>query len=304
MKKIVIGAIVAVLLVATLLAVGAPVAAKHFDGWGAPVKLGSNINFNNSWETCPTFVNDGLAFYYASNTTGGHGFRDIYVVGRTSLDEPWGEPVQLNENINTVLDERCPYVTPDGRRLIFIRQEGAADNFYMSVFQGNNDDLNWGEPIKLDILSSAYTDYGLTGFEDEDGTLILYFGSARSGAGDVYQTTMDQEGNFTTPVLVPELSDPSAVDIEPGVTKDGLELYFTSSRAPKYGIWDIWLSTRASTSQPWGTPVNLGPTINCASLQMRPAISWQGDTIIFSSTKSGMWDLYQSTRSKVTRPKE
>ena len=304
MKRIVTRIIGVVLLVAALSAVGAPVSAKHFDAWEVPVKLGPAINFANSIEGCPTFVKGGLAFYYASNTTGSHGNRDIYVVRRASLDEPWGDPVQLNENINTAKDERCPYVTPDGRRLIFVRQDAVTpalvDNFYMSVLQGDKDDLNWGEPVRINILGSDYTDYGLAGFEDEDGTLILYFGSARTGAGDIYQTTMDKRGNFTTPIKVPELSHDSALDIEPGVTKDGLEIYFTSSRSGGSGGWDIWMSTRDSTTQPWGAPVNLGSTINSSGFDMRPTISWQGDTMIFSSTRSGMWDLYQSIRGKIT----
>jgi hypothetical protein len=123
MKNTAIKIIGAALLVVALLAVGGPVVAKGFAPWGNPVKLGPTINFDNSWETCPTFAKGGVAFYYASNATGSHGNRDIYMVRRASLDAPWGNPVQLNENINTALDERCPYATPDGRRLIFLRQE-------------------------------------------------------------------------------------------------------------------------------------------------------------------------------------
>jgi hypothetical protein len=294
----------AALLAAVLLAVGGPVTAKHLSAWGTPVKLGPQINFDNSMESCPTFVKGGLAFYYASNITGGPGNRDIYVVRRAHLDEPWGKPVRLNENINTSIDERCPYVTPDGRRLIFIRPEGKFNRFYMSVLKGDKDDLNWGIPVRLDILSSDNTDYALTGFEDEHGRLTMYFGSTRTGFGDIYQTTMDKHGNFTPPVPVTELNDPNALDIEPGVTRDGLEMYFTSSRPGGVGGWDIWLSTRHSTSQPWGAPVNMGDAINSPGMDMRPAISWQGDTMIFSSGRSGMLDLYQSTRSKMTGPKE
>jgi hypothetical protein len=299
-KNIAIRTIGAVLLVAALLAVGGPVAAKHFAPWGNPSKLGPTINFDNSWETCPTFAKGGLAFYYASNATGSHGNRDIYMVRRASLDARWGDPVQLNDNVNTAMDERCPYATPDGRRIIFVRQEATGDNFYMSTLRGPKDDLNWGEPVKLEILGSPSTDYALTGFENEDGTLTLYFGSMRSGAGDIYQTTMDRQGNFTQPVPVPELNDPAAWDVEPTVTKDGLELYLTSTRGGGLGGADIWVATRDNTSEPWGKPVNLGAPVNTSFMEMRGAISWQGDTVIFSSTRSGMWDLYQSIRLKIT----
>jgi hypothetical protein len=170
----------------------------------------------------------------------------------------------------------------------------------MSTLQGPKDDLNWAEPQKLEILGSPSTDYALTGFENEDGTLTLYFGSMRSGAGDIYQTTMEEGANFTQPVPVPELNDPNAWDVEPAVTKDGLELYLTSTKAGGLGGSDIWIATRDNTSELWGQPVNLGVPVNTAAWEMRGAVSWQEDIMIFSSNKGGTWDLYQSTRVKVT----
>ena len=46
---------------------------------------------------------------------------------------------------------------------------------------------------------------------------------------------------------------------------DGLSLYIASNRDGFTGTTrnlDIWVSTRASTSDPWGTPQNLGAPIN------------------------------------------
>jgi hypothetical protein len=46
---------------------------------------------------------------------------------------------------------------------------------------------------------------------------------------------------------------------------DGLSLYMASNRPGGKGGLDIWVSTRASTSAPWGAPQNLGEPVNSAA---------------------------------------
>ena len=45
-------------------------------------------------------------------------------------------------------------------------------------------------------------------------------------------------------------------------SSDGLSLFFASQRSGGYGGWDLWISTRATTEDPWQEPVNLGPKVN------------------------------------------
>jgi hypothetical protein len=67
-------------------------------------------------------------------------------------------------------------------------------------------------------------------------------------------------------------------------------------------VIDIWLSTRGSTLDFWSTPVNLGPTVNYPDyVTGRPALSWDGTTLYFYSTRPGGFggrDLYVATRKK------
>ncbi|HWQ24664.1 MAG TPA: hypothetical protein VNK94_11220 [Gaiellaceae bacterium] len=46
---------------------------------------------------------------------------------------------------------------------------------------------------------------------------------------------------------------------------DGLSLYMASNRPGGMGGLDIWVSTRATTSAPWGGPQNLGEPVNSAA---------------------------------------
>ena len=53
---------------------------------------------------------------------------------------------------------------------------------------------------------------------------------------------------------------------EPSISADGLSLYFVSiNRLGGQGSGDIWVTTRASVSDPWGEPENLGPAVNSSA---------------------------------------
>jgi hypothetical protein len=92
----------------------------------------------------------------------------------------------------------------------------------------------------------------------------------------------------------------SFVEQGPGISKDGLSLYFQCMNCPGgVGGVDIWVSRRASVDEPWGVPQNLGPTINTTSNEGGPSVSTDGHTLFFISTKPGGFgasDLYMARR--------
>ncbi|MBM4028731.1 MAG: hypothetical protein FJ280_25550, partial [Planctomycetes bacterium] len=84
---------------------------------------------------------------------------------------------------------------------------------------------------------------------------------------------------------------------------DGLSLYFDSVRAGGYGDSDIWMATRASVSDFWLDPVNLGAPVNSSSIDMGPSITADGLELYFGSSRpggSGNWDVWVSTRASVS----
>jgi Tol biopolymer transport system component len=60
------------------------------------------------------------------------------------------------------------------------------------------------------------------------------------------------------------------------ISADGLSLYFASTRPGGYGGLDIWVTTRATKADPWGTPMNLGPPVNSSADDYAPSISADG----------------------------
>ncbi|PYT46405.1 MAG: hypothetical protein DMG47_04855 [Acidobacteria bacterium] len=68
---------------------------------------------------------------------------------------------------------------------------------------------------------------------------------------------------------------------------------------------DLSVSTRPSTSDPWSTPISLGPVVNSVGADNRPALSFDGTELYFQSTRSGGFgaqDLYVSRRTKLKQP--
>jgi hypothetical protein len=87
------------------------------------------------------------------------------------------------------------------------------------------------------------------------------------------------------------------------VSSDGLEIVFSSTRptdangAAAFGSFDVYVSTRASTADPWSPPVNLGPNVNSAGSETRSSLSADLKRLYFG--RDG--EIYSSSRHKAPR---
>ena len=92
---------------------------------------------------------------------------------------------------------------------------------------------------------------------------------------------------WSAPVnLGPHVNSPS-LDRAPAISKDGLSLYFGSSRPNGFGGEDIHVSQRATRDDAWGPAVNLGSIINTTANESVPAFSRDGHLMFFSSGRTG-----------------
>ena len=81
-------------------------------------------------------------------------------------------------------------------------------------------------------------------------------------------------------------------------------MFLTSDRPGTLGGLDLWVSTRATTTDAWSVPVNLGPVVNTAAMDAGSALSFHGTELYFSSNRAdtlGSRDLYRTSRSKIGR---
>ncbi|HEY5922090.1 MAG TPA: hypothetical protein VIV11_10490 [Kofleriaceae bacterium] len=120
-------------------------------------------------------------------------------------------------------------------------------------------------------------------------------GSPGDGAGgsDAFAT-----GPFGMPTNITELSSPTALDDDPTLTADMLEIYFNSDRVGGTGGADIWVSRRTSTTEAWSVPSPVAE-LNTTVDESTPEISADGLTMWFSSRRpggAGDYDVYITTR--------
>ncbi len=105
--------------------------------------------------------------------------------------------------------------------------------------------------------------------------------SSPDAASDASDAATLGSGPFAAPTLLTAVSDPQSDNEDPSLSADGLELYFMSTRS---GNNDIWLSQRASLSDPWDTP-QIVSELSTPAGEAEPFIAADGLTIWFSTNR-------------------
>lgn len=268
--------------------------------FGQPVKVGWDLTAND-FPDC--FSYDGLEMYIESyNREGGLGSNDLWVLKRASIEEDWGPPENLGPAVNTAKDEYVASISADGLTLYF-----ASDRAHqwpdICMTTRPTRDAPWGPVVNFawPVNDSGAGDY--RPWISADG-LELYFSSYRSGGygrSDIYAirraTTNDPWG---TPVNLGSVVNSASEDMCGCLSPDGLSLLFSDNptwgdppRPGGHGGSDMWMTRRTSRSDPWQTPVNLGPQVNGSAHEVLPHISPDGRTLYFC-TLSGGWTNYQA----------
>lgn len=296
---------------------------EQFSPWLQRTHLGDTVN-TTSGDFFPTISKDGLSLYFTITTgPGTFGGSDIYVSRRATTDEAWGSPQNVGAEINTQYNEYAPSLTIDGHRMFFAsdRPGGVGGNdIYVSRRQRKDDDFGWQPAENLgNGVNTTSNESGPELVEDDStGLTILYFDSNRPGGfgpftddgahngNDIYVSVGQADETFGPSTFVAELSTPSA-DRQPAIRRDGLEIFLTSNRPGGLGFLDLWVSTRASASGSWSTPVNVGSPVNRAGTNDAGAdLSFDGTTLYFQSGLEDParldFDLFQATRMKVKGP--
>lgn len=308
-------------LAVAAIVIAAPAGARGFGPWGTPQALPFNSAAN---EGCPIESPDGLSLYIASNRPGTYGNLDVFRVFRRSLNGPWGLPENLGPYINTGDAEYCP--TPQPRRfLMFVSSKdtetdtdpynddckpGPADvpptpatavagDMYITRERRNG---GWLEPLNLGCYprgpNTAGFEFSPSMIRTHEGG-FLYFSSngyPDSQGQDIYVSRVLWNGTVLPGARVAELST-AADDRMPNVRSDGLEIVFSSTRQG-FNAQDIYVATRARTSDPWSAPARIeDPAINTAGSETRASLSEDGTRLYFG--RDG--DVYVSTRARIRR---
>lgn len=253
--------------------------------FGEPENLGPTVNNSSSYDYFPCPSADGLELFFVSDRPGGSGAEDLWVTTRTSVAEPWGNPINLGPTVNTSYCETGPTLSADGLELYFSAYTEDGFDILMTTRPTRNS--AWGEPVSLG--SFLYVDGetlvvcpSLTG----DGLeLYVAMGYDEWSVGVARRDSRDAP--WQAPVrLGPQINSWSCQG-HPGISSDGLllvfsDIYVCSPRPGGFGDTDLWFARRATRDGEWGTAMNLGAPVNTAFGEDCAKISPDGSTLYFS----------------------
>jgi tetratricopeptide (TPR) repeat protein/tRNA A-37 threonylcarbamoyl transferase component Bud32 len=161
----------------------------------------------------------------------------------------------------------------------------------------------FGEPVNLGpTVNTGASDWGPS--MSGDG-LELYFHSDRLGGYDggyiwvTTRETTDSEWWSTPRNLGPTVNSSGAGT--PCISTDGFTLFFSSNRPGGSGSLDLWMTTRETKEDDWGTPVNLGSHVNSSSDDNTPCISFDGLELYFTSNRDD-WKTWVTRRATKDEP--
>jgi len=226
----------------------------------------------------------------------------VFCCGRAKADFIIDEPVILDTTVNEGGTNCSASLSTDGLTLFFhSRRPGGSgeSDIWMTTRAYVSDD--WGPAMNLgSMVNSVDRDFDPSISADE---LELYFASDRSGGQGKADLWLVRRASINdawgTPANLGSTVNSAARAWGPCISSDGLSLFFESDRSGGLGAWDVWVTTRPTTSDPWGIPMNLGWTINCSGDDFAPSITSDGLTLLFSSSRPGKysrWDLWMTRR--------
>jgi hypothetical protein len=113
-------------------------------------------------------------------------------------------------------------------------------------------------------------------------------------------TAAPKFSEWSAPENLGPIINSSATDAAPAISKEGLSLYFNSTRPGGVGANDIWVSRWDSATQAWGIPTNLGVVVNSTGIDASAALSRDEHWLFFHSNRGGgvggldIWASYRA----------
>lgn len=191
---------------------------------------------------------------------------------------PFSSPTVVPE-LSTTADEDDPTLTADMLEIYFVRGE--------DIWRSTRSTLaaSWTAPARVDELSSGSSE---TNPEVAADGLTIFVCSTRSHAAakgglDIYVAERASRGApWGTLQPVVELNS-SATDANASPTPDLLSVFLASTRD---GDYEIYSSTRPSTTAPWGQPAKV-PGVNSTASDYGPWVDATTTVVYFVSYRTG-----------------
>lgn len=197
-------------------------------------------------------------FINRKNLYNGKRFLDIYRVQK-SENETYSKAKKVKGKVNSKLNEGPMFITPDGKRVYFTRNNTKAVNgiYHLSIYLADIDKKGkWVNVRGLSINSDHYS----VGHPvlTKDGKKMVFSSTIEGGHGgaDLYIADVTENGDVTNIQNMGNIINTPRNEFFPWINTDG-NIYFTSDGHPGFGGLDNFVAVMAGD--------NVVKILNCGS---------------------------------------
>jgi hypothetical protein len=219
------------------------------DAWGTPVRVPPPVS-SEFFDLTPSISMDGLDLYFGSNRPGPFSppWPDLWVSHRASINDPWGDAVNLGAGINTPLFEGSIDISPDQRTAYF---GGVTPDLVFDIYVATRRSSHepFGPRVKLmPPINSANHDYGpaLT----PDGHTMFFTSSVDNpfAPGAISYLFVSERPHEHAPwgprIDLDTINCPTCFAALPTIRAGGQELCWMGDRGDSFGDKDIYCARR------------------------------------------------------------
>ena len=217
-------------------------------------------------------------------------------------------PNRLGEAVNSNYNELKPLITPDGKTLLFSRQNhpenvgGKDDPEDIWFSQWDEAKGEWMEAVNMGAPLNTKGPNYISSITPDGNTVIITLGNRYTKNGKMRAgasvSTRTSEG-WSEPVPFEIINEINLAKKSNYFLANNREVLIMSIQSePSYGSRDLYVSFLMDDGR-WSEPLNMGDTINSALEETSPFLAADDKTLYFSSngfTGYGKHDIFVSRR--------
>lgn len=232
------------------------------------------------------------------NKTESDGYRSSDIWISTVKNNNWDKPVSAGKDINTIYDEMCTFLNPEGTAMLVYVDRGGEKfgDLYLSSKNKNNKN-QFGKLKPLPEIINDPDKIELSGCFNRDSTIFFFVRKDKLDAtSDIYVVKKLPNNRWGIPQKLPEQINTIYNEDFPYLAPDGTTFYFASEGHNSMGGYDIFKSTYDPETGKFTPAENLGYPINSTDDDMGICVTKNKKVAYISAyrpTGFGDLDIYR-----------
>ncbi len=210
----------------------------------------------------------------------------------------------LGSTINSSYAEYAPLIAEKEDFLLFTSRRKSKvharkdplGEYFEDIYSSKKMGDTWQTPVMLDTAINTFLHDACTGLSADGKKLLIYRTSQDLKSGDIYESNFE-DTTFGTPfIITSNVNSKKYTETSACFSPDNNTIFFSSDRPGGYGGKDIYFMKKMDNGK-WGTPFNLGPSINTEYNEDAPFVHPLNNILFFSSEghkNMGGYDIFKS----------